>query len=136
MVLEIVTNFCLTWKPILIRWKAFPTTVLKQTDFDGQFEYFNIIPVRFEKGNSAEVTIFPNPVQQGKNITISGISSKQEILVVIRDMQGKEFYSKIYLNINKNGFIGDPIDNEIPKGIHIVIATSENSIYSKKLVIE
>lgn len=110
---------------------------LKQTDFDGQFEYFNIVPVRFEKDVSLEFTLFPNPIRADENLGISAnFLAKEEILIVIRDMQGKEFYSKVHIKQTNNELIAVPIDKSIPSGIYVVIATSENSIYSKKLVIE
>lgn len=110
---------------------------LKQTDFDGQFEYFNIVPVRFEKDVSIEFTLFPNPIQKDETLGISAnFLANEEILIVIRDMQGKEFYSKAHIKLTNNELVAVPIDKSIPSGIYIVIATSENSIYSKKLVVE
>ncbi|PKP45821.1 MAG: hypothetical protein CVT95_08060 [Bacteroidetes bacterium HGW-Bacteroidetes-12] len=110
---------------------------LKQTDFDGQFEYFNIVPVRFEKDAPLEFTLFPNPIQKEETLGISAnFLANEEILIVIRDMQGKEFYSKAHIKLANNALIAVPIDKSIPSGIYVIIATSENSIYSKKLVIE
>ncbi|HEY9081971.1 MAG TPA: T9SS type A sorting domain-containing protein [Vicingaceae bacterium] len=111
---------------------------LKQTDFDGRFEYFNIVPVKYSTSDEEdELSIFPNPANQGGNISINhNFNSTNEILVVLRDLQGKEFYSKVHININKDELIGVPIDYEIPKGIYFIVATSENKIHSKKLVIK
>jgi hypothetical protein len=103
---------------------------LKQTDFDGRFEYFNIVPVKYSNSDDEdELSIFPNPVRQGENISVShSFNSTDEILVVLRDLQGKEFYSKVHININENELIGIPIDYIIPKGIYFIVATSENKI--------
>lgn len=111
---------------------------LKQTDFDGRFEYFNIVPVKYSSSDEDDdLSIFPNPVRQGENISIKhSFNSTDEVLVVLRDLQGKEFYSKIYINTSKNELIGFPIDYEIPKGIYFIVATSENKIHSKKLIIK
>lgn len=111
---------------------------LKQTDFDGRFEYFNIVPVKYSTSiEEDELSIFPNPATQGGTISINhNFSSTDEILVVLRDLQGKEFYSKIHIITNKNELIGFPIDYEIPKGIYFIVATSENKIHSKKLIIK
>ncbi len=111
---------------------------LKQTDFDGRFEYFNIVPVKYSNSDDEdELSIFPNPVRQGENISVShSFNSTDEILVVLRDLQGKEFYSKVHININEDELIGIPIDYIIPKGIYFIVATSENKIHSKKLIIK
>lgn len=39
---------------------------LKQTDFDGAFEYAPIVAVNFNDGSVYEVTVYPNPVTNGK----------------------------------------------------------------------
>ena len=41
---------------------------LKQVDFDGKFEYTNIINIRFEQSNSPIVKIYPNPASYYLNI--------------------------------------------------------------------
>ncbi|MDT8411131.1 MAG: T9SS type A sorting domain-containing protein [Vicingaceae bacterium] len=111
---------------------------LKQTDFDGKYEYFNVVPVRNSPfGEEYEFSIFPNPINSGEVLFINhNFSSTDEILVVLRDLQGKEFYSKIHIHTNKNELIGFPIDYEIPKGIYFIVATSENKIHSKKLIVK
>ncbi|MBW6483665.1 MAG: T9SS type A sorting domain-containing protein [Vicingaceae bacterium] len=110
---------------------------LKQTDFDGQFEYFNIVPVRFTKNHTLDFSLFPNPVRQNETLNmITSFTTDEEILVVVRDLQGKEFYTKAFITIENQEFIGVPIDASIPVGIYIIVATSENSIYSKKLIVK
>jgi|TARA_R110000782_G_scaffold80846_4_gene159913 hypothetical protein len=111
---------------------------IKQTDFDGRFEYFNIVPVKYNTSiEEDEINIFPNPANQGGNISINhNFNSTDKVLVVLRDLQGKEFYSKVHIKINKDELIGVPIDYEIPKGIYFIVATSENKIHSKKLIIK
>jgi len=53
---------------------------LKQTDFDGNFEYFNVLPIRCEVATSP--IIFPNPTTN--TITISGKEiNKIEIIDVL-----------------------------------------------------
>jgi len=110
---------------------------LKQTDFDGQFEYFNVVPVRFTKNHTFEFSLYPNPVLQNETLNVTtSFAADEEILVVVRDLQGEEFYSKAFITIENQEFIGLPIDESIPKGIYIIVASSENSIYSKKLIIK
>ncbi len=44
---------------------------LKQTDFNGEFEYSSIVSVYLEKPNDRRLTIYPNPASD--NITINGL---------------------------------------------------------------
>ncbi|MCO6500551.1 MAG: T9SS type A sorting domain-containing protein, partial [Vicingus serpentipes] len=110
---------------------------LKQTDFDGKYEYFNIVPVKFEKNSNGNINLFPNPLNSGEIVTIefSGIEAN-EFLIVMRDVTGKEFYSKMMVNIENGALVGVPTETDIPAGIYTITATSENQIYSQKLLIK
>lgn len=110
---------------------------LKQTDFDGSFKYFDIVPVKMVNPDSVDIAVYPNPVEHLQTVTVEhSFNNNQEVLVVLRDIQGKEFYSKVHLSSSNNKLIGIPIDYQIPSGVYFVIATSENKIFSKKLIIQ
>jgi hypothetical protein len=108
---------------------------LKQTDKNGAFKYFNMIPVTFN--GSKNVTLFPNPIRKGEplNIKVTGYPS-QEVLVVLRDMSGREFSSKVLLTEENNHIFSVSTLTEIPAGIYLVVASSNNKIYSYKLVVQ
>lgn len=57
---------------------------LKQTDFDGQFKYFQIIAVRCN--DAAEFTLYPNPSYDGAFI-IQGAAQNSDVIVT--DVLGK-----------------------------------------------
>jgi hypothetical protein len=111
---------------------------LKQTDFDGKYSYSNIVPVKYHTDDTGEGTIslFPSPIRPGEvlNIEFEDIF-ESELLVVLRDIQGKEFFSKVVINIEDGKLIGVPIETTIPKGVYLITATSENQMYSQKLII-
>ncbi|MCO6500207.1 MAG: T9SS type A sorting domain-containing protein [Vicingus serpentipes] len=112
---------------------------LKQVDFDGSYEYFSIVPVKFLK-NSREkgINVFPNPFVKGKEklrIQFNNLMD-QEAFVVLRDMKGQEFYSKVVLVYEENQIVAIPIDINLPRGTYLVIASSENEIYSQKLIVK
>lgn len=109
---------------------------LKQTDFDGNFEYFNIVPVKVDLLNEGEMNLFPNPLRRGQELKINLIEIKEDVLIVIRDAKGQEFYSKAEIHAEGNQLIAIPFDNSIPSGLYIVTASSENQIYSQKLMIK
>lgn len=110
---------------------------LKQTDFDGAFTYSNTVPVKIEKRFDKGISLFPNPVERGHELKIQFSELiNTDILIVIRDLKGEEFYSKVTL-INEGGlFIAIPIEKIIPAGVYLVTASSESQIYNQKLIIK
>jgi hypothetical protein len=111
---------------------------LKQTDFNGYFAYSNIIPVNFSQSlelNRNGFSMYPNPLNNGEILNIKFNKKNRGILVVLRDIHGREVYSKMIININDDKLVGIPIGTNISKGIYLIIASSDNEIYSKKLII-
>jgi hypothetical protein len=107
---------------------------LKQTDKNGAYKYFYMIPVTFN-GNK-NITLFPNPIGKGEpiNIKVTGYPS-EEVLVVLRDMSGKEFSSKVLVTEESDHIFSVSTLTEIPAGVYMVVASSNNKIYSYKLVV-
>jgi hypothetical protein len=111
---------------------------LKQTDFDGQYEYFNIVTVRFKNNNlTKNMSLFPNPVYLGGIVQVEFKDIfESDFLVVLRNISGRKFYSKMDRNIENGIVVEIPIDIEIPAGVYLITATSENQTYSQKLIIK
>ncbi len=60
---------------------------LKQMDFDGNFEYSEIIEVEFVKGERVAVKTFPNPASKVLNVRIPNLQDEQQ--AVIMNMLGQ-----------------------------------------------
>lgn len=117
---------------------------LKQTDFDGRFSYSQIVAVTY-KGegyqtmplDNLNVNIYPNP-SDGVNVhlDITGFEADKEVLVVVLDITGKEFYSKIVVS-DYNGEIATVIDpyDKLPVGTYLVTGSADNRLFSKKLLV-
>ena len=111
---------------------------LTQVDFDGEQETFNIIPVENDIKGEGIMNIYPNPVNKGECISLSFESlhrNKQEILVVLRDIRGNEAYSIIEFIDCEDGLVVIDIPRHLASGTYLVVATSENLLYSKKIII-
>ncbi|MEP4095805.1 T9SS type A sorting domain-containing protein [Reichenbachiella sp.] len=78
---------------------------LKQTDFDGQYEYFEVISVSSDRN---EISIFPNPVAEG-NLKISGLigTIDPNSSLIIYNSQGRYFLPKYF---EANGIVKMDID--------------------------
>jgi hypothetical protein len=113
---------------------------LTQVDFNGERETFNIIPVEYAPDGDGVMNIYPNPLKRGDciNILFKDVNcvGKQEILVVLRDIRGKEVYSKIEVIDCREGLIAIDRTNNLSAGTYLVVATSKNILYSKKITIE
>ncbi len=64
---------------------------LKATDFDGTFEYFDIVSVRYFGGASREVTLYPNPACNGQVNVRFHYRPAGPVSVVIYDTMGRQY---------------------------------------------
>lgn len=104
---------------------------LKQIDFDGQFEYSKIINVSYRGGNF-EMTLYPNPVQDG------------ELIIHFPNIKNSTATTKLYnlsgqLVLNQtaqiiNGKIVLSVD-EFPKGIYVIESEFGQHIVKEKILV-
>jgi hypothetical protein len=108
---------------------------LRQHDFNGDVSYSAIVPVNYSFGNDG-ITVFPNPAETGANVSVQlNFISAQPVLVVIRDVTGREFYSKLVISSSGDDLIAIDPEQKLAAGVYLVVATSDNKIYSRKLMI-
>lgn len=109
---------------------------LKQTDYNGDFSFSNIVAVK-RKSDLGELGVYPNPVDQDAAffLTFSGFGD-EEVLVVLRDMTGKEFYSKMVILADQHQIVAFDPEQRIPAGTYLVIASSKEELYTQKLVVK
>jgi len=109
---------------------------LKQTDFDGEFLYSDIVTVKFETSEvvGGTLILYPNPVsvEGTKNVNVIN-RFNSEVVVVLKDIIGREIYS---IKIDKGELIELPIKKGLPAGVYIVTALSGSEMYSQKLIIK
>ena len=107
---------------------------LKQTDFDGKYEYSNMVAVQYIK--EEQVRIFPNPVSGSPLYLSTNATEEREVLVVLYDALGAIVYSKII--VQPKGFSTATIDIEgrLSPGVYLVVCSNENELFRQKLVIE
>ena len=107
---------------------------LKQTDENGNFKHFPIVPVNF--ASQKNIVMYPNPIDNTNNLTIGVNGYKnQEVVVVLRDIQGREFLSKVLLSEENNQLFVVDETRSLPVGTYIVTAASNDKIYNYKLIV-
>lgn len=110
---------------------------LKQTDFDGKSSYSNIVPVEYNPDSDPGISLFPNPSDEGTTTYLSlNQLEGQEVLVVLRDIAGRELFSKVMIIGSNSELIAIDQQGTLAKGSYIITATNANKIYNKKLIIK
>lgn len=112
---------------------------LKEVDNDGQFEYSELRPVQFSKGNASDqgIEIFPNPNPGDVfNLELKGFDKEKPVLVVVQDIAGRTFYSKITYAESQHSIKVISSDQNLAKGVYLVVASSDNRVYSKKMIVD
>ncbi len=108
---------------------------LKQTDYDGTFTYSDIVPMKINE-NQTDFSVFTNPTSPDNiKVNFDGMKGK-EVLLVIRDIEGKEFYSKMQVVESDHQLTAIQTDRNVPDGIYLIIASSDDQLFSKKIVIQ
>lgn len=111
---------------------------LKQTDFDGKFEYFDPVAIEFGTILPSELLIYPNPALRTEqvNVKFSGLLPQEEVLVVVKDLEGRELYSKVVFT-NTEGNVLEAFDpsHRLDGGTYIIIGSTKDEVYSKRLVV-
>jgi len=114
---------------------------LKQTDYDGKYTYSQVVPIEFGLAETTNFTVYPNPVNtfSGENatLTLSGLQKESSVLVVLNDVLGKEYYSKVVMTAS-DGSVNFVIESStaLPSGVYLITASSNNKLFSKKIVVE
>jgi hypothetical protein len=110
---------------------------LKQTDLDGDYTFSPIIIGNKKEDPTTMLNVYPNPsAADNINVSVTG-ESNEEILVVVLDFLGREYYSKVV--IIENGtykFVVDPSKTLSP-GVYMVTASAKNNkLYSQKIIVQ
>lgn len=113
---------------------------IKQFDFDGKEKVYPPVKVTIKNSaNQSSMEIYPNPSAnlESVKVNLTGLDPSKSVLVVLRDINGKEVYTKI-ISTGTNGEATTALDifEKIAPGVYFVVASSDDKIYNKKLIIE
>jgi len=106
---------------------------LKLTDRNGHTSYSEIIPVNYQmdkKGLMVPVTRYDEDV----DIDLTGVIN-EEVLVVLKNKDGLESYTKILVKKEGKNIIGIDGNNKLEPGAYIVLASSRNELYAQKIIV-
>jgi len=101
---------------------------LRQIDYDGAFEYSEVVKINREE--RSDLVAVPNPTQaQNIKLRLSGFHGEQKVHVVIFDLQGRRHYQAIHDPADFSKAL--PINKALNSGIYIVEVKQGN--ISKKV---
>jgi hypothetical protein len=103
---------------------------LKKTLADGLHAYSNIVVVKNQ--NSLEPGVSPISLDEKD---FSGLCC-DEILIVLKDQKGNEFFSKIYVIDQPTNLVGLDLEDHLQPGSYTVTASSNEGLVSLPLVIK
>lgn len=109
---------------------------LKQTDFNGSYEYFE--PKSIKVVSETDFNLYPNPSNGSLTIEFLGIHSEGQVELNILSLEGKVVYNSIYL-LDSNSEVNQSFQIDASKildnGIYIISLKTNNDIVSRKLII-
>ncbi len=106
---------------------------LRQMDLDGN-EKLNIVR-SLEIRTEHKFYIFPNP-NDGEFKMDLKTNPGQEVLVVIMDATGKQVYSKVWLSEKEEQNYYFDLREQLPPGVYLISACSNQKYYNAKLLIK
>jgi hypothetical protein len=86
-----------------------------------------------ERSAGEDITLFPNPTQSKFNISNGDFKPAESVLVVLYNTAGVEVYSKIL--VKEGEVIAVDTENRLEPGIYVVVASSQDHMYKKKIII-
>jgi hypothetical protein len=108
---------------------------LKQTDFNGDFDYSEFVAVEYLE--KLEAKIFPNP-SNGKllNLSLSQVPVGQELMLRIYNTMGLEVFSKVVVQKEDTFPIAIELPQKLASGIYYVVGSSQNQSFQQSLIVD
>lgn len=108
---------------------------IRQTDEDGNVYYSDIITAKFTDEQSKFVGLAVPKNEPAIDAALKSIENTQN-LYVLRDTDGNDFYSRIALGKEDNYLVVLQAYPQMAPGIYRIVGTTNNQLYSLKVVIK
>ena len=88
----------------------------------------------FHSKNS--IAIYPNPSSGDFSVKTNGVKPGNLISVLVKDVLGKEIYSKQQIAVDENEVLSSQSFRTFLPGVYIVLVTFNNKSYHSKIVVK
>lgn len=114
---------------------------LKQTDYDGKYEYFRMVAVNHEKTEEGGCVfkIYPNPCMGRCNINLEDcdLEESPDIQLTLFDASGQLVHSSMpYRQADGNFSFSIDTQNNLMPGVYVVTGASKSEKYQQKLMVK
>ncbi|MFD1552674.1 hypothetical protein DNU06_09090 [Putridiphycobacter roseus] len=106
---------------------------LKQTDFDGDYKYSEVISVQCKK--EIETKIYPNPTSGDFYINSKG-KAGGKIYIQLYNTSGVLVYSKSRMQQAGSSIIHMDLTNKLSPGIYLIVGSKGEEVFREKLIIK
>lgn len=94
----------------------------------------DIISENIPAVSELSMNVYPNPNPGNEaRVDFKGFEASN-LLVVVYDMLGREMYTKIQM-VEKDGFLFS-FDPALPKGVYLIIASANDTVFRQKLIVK
>ena len=104
---------------------------IRQVDVNGDYVFFNTIPVTKETAPQHTLIMYPNPASDYLEIQLPNF--KEIAVLVVLDITGKSALSQLIYSADKTAEISV---EDLPSGCYFVQLTSHGKLWCKKLIVE
>lgn len=95
---------------------------IKQTDEAGNYRYSQMVTLKVEEE------------QAPSNITT--LSKKNETLLLLRDANGNDYYSKVKVDSKNNSLKAQNMSPTVSEGTYHIIGSSNDEVYNHKVIVK
>lgn len=106
---------------------------LKQTDIQGNILSSRLVSVN--NRNASGNFVLNTSILEDPSGNLMG-SENKEVIVVLRNEKGAESFSKVIVDENNNVIVPADSDYKLDNGTYTVIASSNNKLYSQKVIVK
>jgi hypothetical protein len=107
---------------------------LKQTDFNGHYEYSKLAPV--DNTEQAAFKVFPNPLGEGNLFISLQHANSNAVSIAIYDMLGKICFSKTATSDDGDFFTTLEFFPPLSSGIYLVSVSTPQEVYKEHLIVK
>lgn len=108
---------------------------LRQTDYDGKFEYSSLVLVQLETNNLLKFKIYPNPNNGQFNISFENNWKDKTGHIQIIDVMGRSVYEMDF-GYNKKIVVDPKAGFKMPLGAYFIILTVDDQRATRKIIVQ